>query len=562
MADVRPESMERITTPEQANAFIAEQVEAVKKQVGDKKVLLALSGGVDSSVVAALLIKAIGKNLVCVHVNHGLLRKNESESVIKVIVEWNNNTPIVGDNANIFYEKFPMDSKNLGGFYAREGYGTICCDEEYLRNKFGYIEVIKGDIYEKQGIIITDYLADSLIKYNVYCSSYDDLVGKFKFNNAYDSYIYIKAIIKTDYKEELKEYLEKAEKNNGVIVDTTNPEKDDSFGKFSRLIETKYGLAYTFSTNYLEDNIRRDSLGWIPIRNIKFVKDDVEVAEVDNFSAVKFAYSGLEKGEVAFNLRYFNIIFNTNYSVDNIDTFEPMEITLRKYYDFTKTNSDEIYGETTIKVVRLYNSSTNHDLMIREDDYYLFEDISTIPYALLLDDVNGCMKCFDDITKDYYLCDSTIDAIIIISKYIFVFKKVSLLLSFVLAILTFIYLVFYEISNIQINKTEIGILKACGMKQRTISIIFILQQILLSIMVVILSIIFSYFLIKVSNYLLITSIKKYTQIYISGITLIRLRAVRIIISLVLSVIVIMASCIIPILLLTRIKPMNIIKAKE
>lgn len=84
MADVRPESMERITTPEQANAFIAEQVEAVKKQVGDKKVLLALSGGVDSSVVAALLIKAIGKNLVCVHVNHGLLRKGEPEQVIEV----------------------------------------------------------------------------------------------------------------------------------------------------------------------------------------------------------------------------------------------------------------------------------------------------------------------------------------------------------------------------------------------------------------------------------------------------------------------------------------------
>ena len=84
MADVRPESMERITTPEQANAFITEQVEAVKKQVGDKKVLLALSGGVDSSVVAALLIKAIGKNLVCVHVNHGLLRKGEPEQVIEV----------------------------------------------------------------------------------------------------------------------------------------------------------------------------------------------------------------------------------------------------------------------------------------------------------------------------------------------------------------------------------------------------------------------------------------------------------------------------------------------
>ena len=82
--DVRPENMQRITTKALADAFIEEQVAAVRAQVGDKKVLLALSGGVDSSVVAALLIKAIGKQLVCVHVNHGLMRKGESEQVIEV----------------------------------------------------------------------------------------------------------------------------------------------------------------------------------------------------------------------------------------------------------------------------------------------------------------------------------------------------------------------------------------------------------------------------------------------------------------------------------------------
>ena len=82
--NVRPETMERITTAKLAQAFIDEQVAAIKEQVGDKKVLLALSGGVDSSVVAALLIKAIGKQLVCVHVNHGLLRKGEPEQVVDV----------------------------------------------------------------------------------------------------------------------------------------------------------------------------------------------------------------------------------------------------------------------------------------------------------------------------------------------------------------------------------------------------------------------------------------------------------------------------------------------
>ena len=83
-SNIRPKNMPRITTKELADKFIQEQIEKVKAQVGDKKVLLALSGGVDSSVVAALLIKAIGKQLICVHVNHGLMRKDESENVIKV----------------------------------------------------------------------------------------------------------------------------------------------------------------------------------------------------------------------------------------------------------------------------------------------------------------------------------------------------------------------------------------------------------------------------------------------------------------------------------------------
>ena len=80
----RPDDMARITTKELAEKFIDEQVKAVREQVGDKNVLLALSGGVDSSVVAALLIKAIGKQLICVHVNHGLMRKGESEEVVEV----------------------------------------------------------------------------------------------------------------------------------------------------------------------------------------------------------------------------------------------------------------------------------------------------------------------------------------------------------------------------------------------------------------------------------------------------------------------------------------------
>ena len=103
--NVRPESMQRINTPELANAFIDEQVKAIREQVGDKKVLLALSGGVDSSVVAALLIRAIGTQLISVHVNHGLLRKGEPEQVIEVFRNQMGGNLIYVDAVDRFLDK-------------------------------------------------------------------------------------------------------------------------------------------------------------------------------------------------------------------------------------------------------------------------------------------------------------------------------------------------------------------------------------------------------------------------------------------------------------------------
>ena len=109
MADNRrPENMERITTPQLAEAFINEQLAQLRAQIGDKKVLLALSGGVDSSVVAALLIKAVGRQLTCVHVNHGLLRKGEPEQVVEVFRNQMNANLVYVDAVDLLSGNVPL----------------------------------------------------------------------------------------------------------------------------------------------------------------------------------------------------------------------------------------------------------------------------------------------------------------------------------------------------------------------------------------------------------------------------------------------------------------------
>ena len=123
--NVRPADMERITTPELANKFIEEQIAELKSQIGDKKVLLALSGGVDSSVVAALLIKAVGRQLVSVHVNHGLLRKGEPEEVVRVFRDEMNANLVYVDATDRFLDKLAgvaepeQKRKIIGGEFIR-----------------------------------------------------------------------------------------------------------------------------------------------------------------------------------------------------------------------------------------------------------------------------------------------------------------------------------------------------------------------------------------------------------------------------------------------------------
>ena len=144
--NLRPENMERITTKELAESFIEEQIEQMRKQIGDKKVLLALSGGVDSSVVAALLIKAVGKQLVCVHVNHGLLRKGEPEQVVEVFQNQMDANLVYVDATDRFLDKLAgiADSEQKRKIIGAE---FIRIFEEEARKLDGIEFLAQGTIY-------------------------------------------------------------------------------------------------------------------------------------------------------------------------------------------------------------------------------------------------------------------------------------------------------------------------------------------------------------------------------------------------------------------------------
>ncbi len=154
--NVRPSSMERITTPELAKAFIEEQLTKLRAQIGDKKVLLALSGGVDSSVVAALLIKAVGKQLVCVHVNHGLLRKGEPEQVIEVFKNQMDANLVYVDATDRFLDK-------LSGVAEPEQKRKII-GAEFIRVFEEEARKLEGIEFLAQGTIYPDILESGPVK--------------------------------------------------------------------------------------------------------------------------------------------------------------------------------------------------------------------------------------------------------------------------------------------------------------------------------------------------------------------------------------------------------------
>ena len=155
-SDKRPENMERITTPALAEAFIEEQVKELRAQIGDKKVLLALSGGVDSSVVAALLIKAVRQQLVCVHVNHGLLRKGEPEQVVEVFRNQMNANLVYVDAVDRFLDK-------LSGVAEPEKKRKII-GAEFIRVFEEEARKLEGVEFLAQGTIYPDILESDGVK--------------------------------------------------------------------------------------------------------------------------------------------------------------------------------------------------------------------------------------------------------------------------------------------------------------------------------------------------------------------------------------------------------------
>ena len=454
--------------------------------------------------------------------------------------------------------------------YIKSTLGTLKVDEEFLRQKFGTLEyVARVDKFDPAGVIITDYVADSILKYNeAYRGlSYEDLLGEYSYN----SYVrgYINGIIKTDYAQKYKGLFD--DFYSGNYEKFSELRTDERFLNFSDAVYEKYGYCFSLNENFEKSFIENEHLDVIyhhqlTFNGVPYINSQYIIMDEDTLQSYpNLADIDLAPNEVVMNISTYNKIFGTDLKYpEGIHDFEPHTVKLAYYYrDDYKLENCAFEQEIVIKKVTTHATYT----FIASDELYeKFQELSMFSKGLYFDSNKNIGAVISTADKlDFTTTTMLVQGIYTMTRAVEVFIPIFEIVAVVLCLAVVFVLINFSSKMINDKMHEIGIMKALGAKNKSIIVIFGLQVLLIAVLTCIMSTIGYYAVIGLANDVLVDSLKELATgsgHVVPELEFLIFKGNVAIVNCLLVFFLSFVSMIAPIVKIKAIKPVKIIKSKE
>ena len=451
---------------------------------------------------------------------------------------------------------------NIANFYIQETYGVLQCDIELLKHIFGEdIEsrVLAGSLEcPNRGIIITDYVADSIISYNPKYQDYDSIIGV--YHSPEDlKYGVIDAIIDTGYNEKYKDIKDRMLYllGHGTYSEISALRESDEYLAFAEQVQLLYGISYTLSQDYIADmSFSTDFLeiGFPSKTAFSFGKGSVTAWTY--FLVGEHLGKNINPGEMIVSLDFFNSISSVQYTKETINDFVPTNVKISFYaWDHS------IIGTQTLCIKELSTAETG--IFLSEEDFLKIRPMITAPYALYFDDVNAA-NVLDSVAKECNFVVRNVEnnTAVRLHRLIITFSDLFRLFEAFLLAICVIYLCAFGSNVIKRHKYQVGIIKSLGGKTSQIARIFLTQPFVVGGFIIGLSGIGIWGATSVANAILLNSMRAHMDLEIRQFDIIEFIPELVVIDLAIVLLLVMISALAPVWTIHNIKPINIIKAKE
>lgn len=460
----------------------------------------------------------------------------------------------------------PTLGTSLYMLYIKNTLGTVVCDRAYLNQIFGKngeAKLLYGHLEDKaEGMIITDYMADSLCYYypNLYPSR-ESVIGPFT-SNGY-TYAYINAIIETNYESKYADLMGIYDKlfdedltNNNIVEELLDHEQ---FSLFVNEVGIYYAMGYTFNQNLPQaiaqsEVITRQTVDNFTFKSLENTQNSYSTTS--NTSLIK--NPSLKEGEIILSTTLYNHIFGTDYNKNNYRDFQGCTL------QYTKDYGDAPLVTRNVNVVRLSNNS-NAVIWASEDVYQALCAAETVVYGLHLgsiDQPNRFTKALEDTAFKMHEGDTNMTGINVLNRALDIFANFLQILEWLSLAVCAFYLVSFGYKNIRSKHYEIGVLSAMGGKKSSISLLFTLESLGVGVGIILLSLVGIFFGSMFANSILLASFQLILNANLGGLEIIRFRFNYAMFDLGIGMILILIASFTPMLFMSRIKPVDILKAKE